>query len=480
MMDQWNCTASNCLNMVLGSTVVWASTNTTGAPSWTKTGSTDLTKGGTSPAADIIAIDVGHSNPGSVIVGTNDGNIQWSSNVFTGTNCTLAASNTSSFSCTANSAAGWVNLTGSNAVLPNRAINGVAFDPLSNLTFYAAVGGFNPNTPSQPGHLYMGQCSASPCTTGNITWTDKTGALPDVPFTAVAVNPNNNKQVFTGAYLGFYYTNDITANPPVWNRYMTGLPNTRINYLAVDRGVTATPRTSTTLAAFTYGRGLFVTKIDLPAACAPPGAPTITGITDVNACAATGIQIAYTAGSPAGGSYNLLKDGTPVVTGYASGATYVPTDTNSHTYVVRALNGPSCTTDSTGVAGTDANATPGAPSITSIADNNVCVQDGVKVSYTAGSGAASHNLYKDGGPAIRQATLTWCAPSTEPAPPTVPAPPSPTRPIPAPPRRRRPPEVPLPIHRPGTAARPRKAGPPFPALLTTRFIAALSLNCQVC
>ena len=72
-----------------------------------------------------------------------------------------------------------------------------------------------------------------------------------------------------------------------------------------------------------------------PAACTTPGAPTITAVTDVSACAASGITVTYTAGSPAGTSYNLLKDGTVVVTGYTSGATYVPGDTSSHTYIVQ-------------------------------------------------------------------------------------------------------------------------------------------------
>lgn len=125
-----------------------------------------------------------------------------------------------------------------------------------------------------------------------------------------------------------------------------------------------------------------------------PGAPAITGITDVSLCAQSGIQVAYTAGSGAT-SHNLLKDGSVVVTGYTSGATYNPGDTSSHNYVVRAVNG-TCTTDSSGSAFADANNTPGAPSITGIVDVNLCAQSGIQVSYTAGSGATSHNLLKDG------------------------------------------------------------------------------------
>lgn len=294
LLDQWNCTSATCGNMVLGSTFVWASTGAGG--SWTKTGSADLTKG----SGDIISIDVSHNTPGSVIAGTNDGNVQWSSNVFTGANCTAAAANTSSFSCTSNSAATWVDLTGGNAVLPNRVINGVAFDPTTNLTFYAAVGGFDTNTPSTPGHIFQGTCSDGTCS--SFTWTDKTGALPDIPFTAVAVNPNNPNQVFVGSYLGFFNTNDISADPVVWNRFQTGMPNTRINYLAVDRGVTATPRASTTLGAFTYGRGLYVTQVGAAPSC--PQAPTVgTATTPADGQ----VQISWTPGSPTGITYNVYR-----------------------------------------------------------------------------------------------------------------------------------------------------------------------------
>ncbi len=129
-----------------------------------------------------------------------------------------------------------------------------------------------------------------------------------------------------------------------------------------------------------------------------PGAPAITGIVDLDPCAATGIQVSYTAGSGAT-SHNLLKDGSVVVTGYASGATYVPGGTSSHTYVVQAVNG-SCTHNSSGSSFSDANNTPGAPVITGITDIATCVQSGIQVNYTAGSGATSHNLLKDGSLAV--------------------------------------------------------------------------------
>ena len=69
MLDQWNCTITQCNNLFLGSSRVWAST-ATGLPSWTATGSADLTKN-LDQLSTIIALNVAHSNPGSVIIGTS-------------------------------------------------------------------------------------------------------------------------------------------------------------------------------------------------------------------------------------------------------------------------------------------------------------------------------------------------------------------------------------------------------------------------
>ena len=103
---------------------------------WTSADSTGIL--GKDGQGVVIGLNVAHSNPGSVIVGTSDGNVQWSNNVFTGANCTPAMANTASFACTANSAASWANLTGGNAVLPNRAIPGVAFAPNSSTFRYSS------------------------------------------------------------------------------------------------------------------------------------------------------------------------------------------------------------------------------------------------------------------------------------------------------------------------------------------------------
>ena len=111
------------------------------------------------------------------------------------------------------SQANWVNVTGGNTVLPNRPVLGIALDPVrpaANLpTGYAAVGGFNANTPTTPGHVFQVVCTAN-CAT--FTWSDKTGNLPDIPVDSIIVNPNYPQQVFAGTDFGLYYTDDITAD----------------------------------------------------------------------------------------------------------------------------------------------------------------------------------------------------------------------------------------------------------------------------
>ncbi len=121
------------------------------------------------------------------IVGTNDANVWIGFNLGTG----------------AASQANWVNVTGGNTVLPNRPVLGIALDPsaptASLATGYAAVGGFNANTPTTPGHVFQVVCTAN-C--ASFTWADKTGNLPDIPVDSIIVNPNFPQQVFAGTRLG--------------------------------------------------------------------------------------------------------------------------------------------------------------------------------------------------------------------------------------------------------------------------------------
>ena len=169
------------------------------------------------------------------IVGTNDGNAWIGFNLGTG----LA------------SQANWVNVTGGNTILPNRPVLNIALDPsvaAANVPVgYAAVGGFNVNTPTTQGHVFQVSCGAD-CT--SFTWADKSGNLPDIPVDAVIVNPNFPQQVFAGTDFGLYFTDNITVASPTWYRFNNGLPNTMIWDMQIDRG-------STTLSLWTRGRGAF-------------------------------------------------------------------------------------------------------------------------------------------------------------------------------------------------------------------------------
>lgn len=254
VMDTLHCTNSVCRNLIFGEDYVHAAgAFGTQKPTWRRV--SPLLPRSTS-SGSVIALNYAPSEPKSAVAGTSDGKLWWSENVYTGTSCTHAAGNTASFSCSPNMSATWRDADSTNAVLPNRAILGVAADPTNHRMIYAAVGGFDDNTPTTPGHVFQFTWNGSAWTR-----TNKTGNLPDVPASGIVVNPHNRKQVFLGTYFGFYYTDDIDAASPVWVRYQWGLPNTVIKYLTVDRGPAATPYLGTTLMAFTYGRGVYAIKL---------------------------------------------------------------------------------------------------------------------------------------------------------------------------------------------------------------------------
>lgn len=232
------CSATEgCTHLIAGTYRVWESTNgatgATAAARWSAI-SPDLTKNtlvvGTDNRSVIQALSYAVSDRTIAMAGTIDGNVWYG--------FTLG---------TPGAAATWVNITGNNAVLPNRSILKVATDPVNPLIGYAAVAGFGANTPATPGHVYQVRCTAN-C--ASFTWLDKSGNLPDIPVNAVIVNPHLPRQVFAGSDWGLYFTDNIEAVAPVWQRFQ-GMPRTMIWDLSIDRGFT-------TLAVFTRSRGAFV------------------------------------------------------------------------------------------------------------------------------------------------------------------------------------------------------------------------------
>jgi hypothetical protein len=244
--------STGCGHLIVGTTRVWETINgaiddVNAPPTWYVNGPDDLTKGTLADRSYINQLAFEPKDQTTVIVGTNDGNVQ----IGFGMGAGLDSST-------------WKNVTGNNVVLPNRPILDVAFDPTTTTApkGYAAIGGFNANTPTTPGHVFQVVCTAN-CTT--FVWSNKTGNLPDIPVDSIIANPKFPTQVFAGTDWGLYYTNDITAASPLWFRFDNGLPHVMIWDMQIDRG-------NTTLSLWTRGRGAYAWPL--------PSAP-LPGLTSV-------------------------------------------------------------------------------------------------------------------------------------------------------------------------------------------------------
>jgi hypothetical protein len=249
---KYDCPATGCTHLIAGSNRVWE-TITGGIPRATAwyTNSANLTKGTLGASSYINQLSYAVSLSTTAIVGTNDGNVQYGFGLGQGT--PLSAT--------------WVDVTGGNAVLPNRPILDVTTDPINPLVGYAAIGGFAENTPATPGHVYRVTCTAN-C--GSFTWVNKSGNLPNIPIDSIIANPRYPQQVFAGSDWGVYYTNDITAASPTWFRFDTGMRNAMIWDMTIDRGYT-------TLSVWTRGSGAYVWPLPAGSFVPPTVTPTVTG-----------------------------------------------------------------------------------------------------------------------------------------------------------------------------------------------------------
>jgi hypothetical protein len=249
---------TGCGHLVAGTVRVWETiTGAAAAPTWYVNSPANLTKQTLGNRSFINQLAFEQALQSTVIVGTNDGNVQIGRGLGTGSNQST-----------------WVNVTGGNAVLPNRPILDVAFDPTTTTApiGYAAVGGFNANTPSTPGHVFQVVCTTD-C--ASFTWSDKTGNLPDIPVDSIIANPKFARQVFAGTDWGLYFTNDITAASPNWSRFENGLSHAMIWDMQYDRGFT-------TLSLWTRSRGAYVWPLPSDPGATPTPTPTATpGITPI-------------------------------------------------------------------------------------------------------------------------------------------------------------------------------------------------------
>jgi len=412
VMDQFHCTNASCRDLAAGGDSVWA---TTASPpvntgSWTRLGSTVMPA--SASAGSIVTLVFAPSEPKALSAGTDNGKWWWTENGFTGANCTAAASDSASFACTPNGSTTWQQIDASNTTLPNRVIGGVAFDPDNHDIVYAAVGGFDENTPGTPGHVFKAVWGGASFTVTNVS-----GNLPNVPAQTIAVNPYNPNQVFLGTFFGFYYTDDITATTdfggPHWVRYMDGLPNVPLYHFSIDRGPLGNAHNSTTLSVFTYGRGVYAIKLPgagqsfcqnkpqapTGVAATAPSANLIHVVWNDSATAGVTEYRVYRSSTP-GGPYSqvyTVADGSPGVGGSGS---YSWDDTpvsggSKFYYVVRAIQSSCSSIDSLEVNATatgECTLTPqfaGLQTVSLLGGGQGC---GLRLGWNAGTSSCGNGL----------------------------------------------------------------------------------------
>jgi len=89
---------------------------------------------------------------------------------------------------------------------------------------------------------------------GSFASRNVSGNLPNNRVNSVIVNPHIPQQVFAGTDRGLFFTNDINAPSPVWERFGNGLPNVMIWDMTIDRGFT-------TRVLWTRGRGAWAWRL---------------------------------------------------------------------------------------------------------------------------------------------------------------------------------------------------------------------------
>jgi photosystem II stability/assembly factor-like uncharacterized protein len=176
--------------------------------------STDLTKG----SGSISAVAIAPSDPNTIYIGTNDGNVQVSRD-------------------------GGATYVLSTSGLANRAITGFAVDRTNAVRALVTLSG------SGPSHVYITSNAGQ-------TWTAASGNLLDVPVNAVVMIDDGPNHFLIGSDAGTF---ESTDGGLTWTNSPAGMPN------VVVHGLNYNPTTKQLVAA-TYGRGLYTFSFDNPAA----------------------------------------------------------------------------------------------------------------------------------------------------------------------------------------------------------------------
>ncbi len=126
----------------------------------------------------------------------------------------------------------WENITRD---LPNRFPRALAVNPDNDREVYIAFSGFGTS------HVFRS-------VNGGNTWTTVGTGLPDVPTSAIAIDPLNTDHLYVGNDIGVYWSPD---RGQTWEPYTEGLPEA---ILVVDLSISGSNRK---LRAVTHGNGVF-------------------------------------------------------------------------------------------------------------------------------------------------------------------------------------------------------------------------------
>jgi uncharacterized repeat protein (TIGR01451 family) len=202
-----------------------ARTTSAGDVRWTSI-SPDLTSGctGTAPNGarncSISAIGVGGGQ--AVYTGSLDGYVYVSTNA--------------QVSDTPN----WTRLDPHRTVLPNRPVASIAVDRSNYRIAYLGYNGYNPATPTDPGHVFRTR-------DGGKSWVDISGNLPDAPVNSLVLDPSYPNTIYAGTDVGPMVTYNGGGH---WQPLGAGIPNVSVWQLDMDPA-------HRIMAAGTHGRGAF-------------------------------------------------------------------------------------------------------------------------------------------------------------------------------------------------------------------------------
>ena len=243
-----------------------------------------------------------------------------SATIYVGTSGSTTAS--SRICVTTNTGGNWFDSTAS--PLPDRQVTSMTIDRTNAGRAFVAYSGYNDNTPTRPGHVFLTTNTGS-------TWMNVSGDLPDVPVNTIILDPLNANHILVGTDIGIFESADGGS---LWLQQNSGLANVAVDGLVL--------RDDRYLFAATHGRGMF--KSSAPLEVTPSSAlsiivhqnPVLTQYVDVyvaaqeSLSAAPTIQVSINGGAPQSiplqenservfkGSYRLTQSGSFLLTALAS------------------------------------------------------------------------------------------------------------------------------------------------------------------